>query len=690
MSSKILSIDKVLTERVKDTLDVEEDPEEIADYLRETFPREYARRKVSDFRNIVKKICEELKKQDDKQKLGLTAAINATENGMDDGQAKNEEKNCNGLEKSPLTSEDDVEVNVNGGEKTPPAQNGGTAAAALEGYDPANPDPNASVTNNIESDDSDIICIQEDKSTPAPLYPNRDTIDYNNTNRAPQNSMYMSQEQINVMKNMNYAQNNLRNLANAGFPVSGSVMNQMTEQELMKLNEAHNRPLEDENQVAPSQRKRSKWDQGPPQNGRTRNNRRKKPQARPGPEKRRRRRRSVSSSSSSSDSDADDDFKLSSKKSNVSLDEDVVLPSKTKTYLKKVLSTLKAIELFNQLNVTPPKGLLLHGPAGCGKTLLAKAIPNFLNCEYFYISATELLAGVAGNSEKRIRSIFKAAGEVKDTSDGPLDEEGNPIGDDTSSNLKVVIFDEFDIIAAKSSKTTPVEKRMVSQLCNSLDDLTTEANQAENQTASNKSNIIVIACTSKPETIDTNLRRAGRFDHEIILPIPGENSRREMLQKMCQNVKKSEKINFHNLAKLTPGYVGSDLQLLIREAAQIAVGKKLEERNDQPETEAVTETDKIEENMADDSEKLEEAKKMNEFKIDESDFLTAMENITPASKREGFACVPDVTWENIGALESVREQLKFRVFVIIALKIDLLINWSNKIISYFSFPYDSQ
>ena len=153
-----------------------------------------------------------------------------------------------------------------------------------------------------------------------------------------------------------------------------------------------------------------------------------------------------------------------------------------------------------------------------------------------------------------------------------------------------------------------------------------------------------IACTSKPDALDKSLRRAGRLDHEFILPIPDEKARLAMLETLTKDVKMSS-VDLPLLSRLTPGYVGSDLELLIKEAAQISVSNFLSNPPiiDPPKNDMETDADNH---------------KFSPAIINQENFNEALKSIVPASKREGFACVPDVTWENIGALDDVREELR--------------------------------
>ena len=648
MTSKksIINVDRQLTARIKETMGIEEDPNEIADYLRENHPREYARRKVSDFRKIVSSIFAELKKMEketpetpeNNEKMNSKRVSPFTDVLSNNSPDKKRTESAGSLQ---IINGENEESNDNAQEDFGDDQ--------LPTHGQKN--DNNNIINN--DDDSDDLEIQEDKSTAKPLYPNREAMQYHNARMA---------QQMAAQRQQNIFNKNMQTLANSGFPVSGTTDNFDQSGQLASvaaaINATRNGFHEDEehsNQQRNfasgkknSRRGGSKWDQkkgGGPANKR----------------RRRRTRKESSTSESNSDSENDNldsDFKklMVFKKSDISLENDVILPKKTKNYLKKVLTTLKHIDLFNHINVSPPRNLLLHGPVGCGKTLLAKSLPNFVNAEFMYISGTDLLNGIAGQSEKRIRKIFEEA--CNPTPEISIDK--NTGAQIVKVPLRVLVFDDFETIASKSSKTTPVEKRMISQFCNSLDML------GEKHMA----HVIVIACTSKPDNIDPSLRRAGRFDHEIVLPIPGEESRKEILSKFCRNVKVTDDVDFNILARMTPGYVGSDLDLLIKEAAQICVGRFLEENpsliEESNKNSNVEETVEILDDEMDDTKTQEPEEKQNEIsrenlKISPQDFEHAMSTITPASKREGFACVPDVTWDDIGALEDIREQLRLSI-----------------------------
>jgi ribosome biogenesis ATPase len=323
-------------------------------------------------------------------------------------------------------------------------------------------------------------------------------------------------------------------------------------------------------------------------------------------------------------------------------------------------------ELFVHLGIHPPRGVLLRGPPGCGKTHLANAIAGQLNVTYYRISAPEIVSGMSGESEGRIRDLFSTA----------------------SANAPSIIFmDEIDAIAPKrggdgssSGGTKGMEKRIVAQLLTCMDSLTPENNRGG-------APVMVLGATNRPDSIDSALRRAGRFDREICLGVPDEESRLGILKVMTKGMRLSGDIDFKVLAKKTPGFVGADIRSLTKEAGVIAInrifkkvlihgdlGLTTEEVGSQPDSNQVNV-------VSDDSHSNEEdlketahseakdihsvvplsAEQLEPLFVTMSDFLEAIPHVQPSSKREGFATIPDVSWENIGALQGIREELSLSV-----------------------------
>uniref|UniRef100_UPI0037E933F1 nuclear valosin-containing protein-like isoform X2 n=1 Tax=Semicossyphus pulcher TaxID=241346 RepID=UPI0037E933F1 len=355
--------------------------------------------------------------------------------------------------------------------------------------------------------------------------------------------------------------------------------------------------------------------------------------------------------------------------------EDVGGNEDTLTEVCKLLIHMRHPEVYQQLGMVPPRGFLLHGPPGCGKTLLAQAVAGELQLPMLKVSAPELVSGVSGESEQKLRELFDLA---------------------VSSAPCILFIDEIDAITPKREVASKdMERRIVAQMLTCMDDLNSLTVTAQ---------VLVIGATNRPDSLDPALRRAGRFDREICLGIPDEAARLRILKTLCRKLKLPEDFDYRQLARLTPGYVGADLMALCREAAMTAVNRVLLEIRGQPQsqsqrsteepitstvqTEAAVTGEEVREPPTTDINPVPQEKsrqdplqqgelwdllhllKNTEMLSEEelaglsilmSDFQLSLSSIQPSAKREGFATVPDVTWEDVGALQDIREELTMAI-----------------------------
>lgn len=266
---------------------------------------------------------------------------------------------------------------------------------------------------------------------------------------------------------------------------------------------------------------------------------------------------------------------------------------------------LRHPELFQRLGIEPPRGIFLFGPPGCGKTLLAKAVANESDANFYVISGPEIMSKFYGESEARLREIFQKAHE---------------------SAPSIVFIDEMDAIAPKREEVTgEVERRVVAQLLSLMDGM------------GSRGNIIVIGATNRPNAIDPALRRPGRFDREIEIGVPDRQARYEILQIHTRNMPLAKDVDLQKLANLSHGYTGADQSALCREAAMKTLRRYLPEIN--------LEEEKI---------PTETLEKM-EVKLD--DFMAAYREITPTAMREVYVEIPTVKWEDVGGLLDVKQEL---------------------------------
>ena len=292
-------------------------------------------------------------------------------------------------------------------------------------------------------------------------------------------------------------------------------------------------------------------------------------------------------------------------------------------------------DIYMNSKIQPPRGILLHGPPGCGKTMIANALAAELGVPFISLSAPSLVSGMSGESEKALRDHFEEAKKM-----APC----------------LVFLDEIDSITPKRENAQrEMEKRIVAQLLTCMDQLALE------QTGGKA--VIILAATNRPDSLDPALRRGGRFDKEINLGVPSEAVREQILRALTRQMALSSDFNFRHLAKLTPGFVGADLSDLVSTAGSAAIKRFLEtlktesidmdvDTGDAPVSEPVLELRRL----------IKRAKEplvaeTAAIQITSGDFSTALPKIQPSSKREGFATIPDTTWADIGALRPVREEL---------------------------------
>ncbi|NXX19854.1 NVL protein, partial [Podargus strigoides] len=325
--------------------------------------------------------------------------------------------------------------------------------------------------------------------------------------------------------------------------------------------------------------------------------------------------------------------------------EDVGGNDETLKEICKMLIHVRHPEVYNHLGVVPPRGFLLHGPPGCGKTLLAQAIAGELELPMLKVAATEMVSGVSGESEQKLRELFEQA---------------------VSSAPCVLFIDEIDAITPKREVASKdMERRIVAQFLTCMDDLNNVAATTQ---------VLVIGATNRPDSLDPALRRAGRFDREICLGIPDEAAREKILRTLCRKLKLPESFEFRHLARLTPGYVGADLMALCREAAMCTVNRVLikSEKQQRKRSEGNTAEDSMRTgtDILDELQRLLDLLKkqdplpeeqLQKLCIEMNDFIVALSSVQPSAKREGFVTIPDVTWADIGALEDVREELTMAI-----------------------------
>ncbi|HIH98250.1 MAG TPA: CDC48 family AAA ATPase [Thermoplasmata archaeon] len=265
---------------------------------------------------------------------------------------------------------------------------------------------------------------------------------------------------------------------------------------------------------------------------------------------------------------------------------------------------LKHPELFDRLGIEPPKGVLLWGPPGTGKTMIAKAVANESGASFFTINGPEIMSKFYGQSEENLRKMFQQA---------------------TKESPSIIFIDEIDAIAPKREETHgEVERRVVSQLLTLMDGLT------------ERGKLIVIGATNIPDSLDPALRRPGRFDREIVIGVPDKNGRKEIVQIHTRGMPLAEDVKLDYLSDISYGFVGADLAALAREAAMNALRRHLPEI---------------------DLEKPIPTELLEKMEVKMDDFKEALKGIEPSALREVLVEIPSVTWEDIGGLSEVKQML---------------------------------
>lgn len=267
---------------------------------------------------------------------------------------------------------------------------------------------------------------------------------------------------------------------------------------------------------------------------------------------------------------------------------------------------LKHPELFRRLGIDPPKGVLLHGPPGTGKTMIAKAVASEVNAHFKSINGPEIISKYYGESEKQLREVFVEAGE---------------------NSPAIIFIDEIDSICPKREDVSgEVERRVVAQMLSLMDGM------------QGRSNVVVIGATNRQDAIDPALRRPGRFDREIEIGVPDREGRQEIMEIHTRQMPISDDFNMEWILENTYGFVGADLAALVRESAMKALRRYLPEID------------------LDEEEIPPEVLEKMEVKMD--DFREAIRDVEPSALREIYVEVPKVTWGEVGGLEEVKDRLK--------------------------------
>ncbi|EIW70123.1 hypothetical protein TREMEDRAFT_68499 [Tremella mesenterica DSM 1558] len=345
--------------------------------------------------------------------------------------------------------------------------------------------------------------------------------------------------------------------------------------------------------------------------------------------------------------------------------------------LEIVALPLQHPEIYAHTGVSRPRGVLLHGVPGGGKTQLVKCLAGELGLPFISVSAPSIVSGMSGESEKTLRDTFDEAKKL-----APC----------------LLFLDEVDAITPKrETAQREMERRIVAQLLTCMDDM-----------ASSEEPVVIIGATNRPDSLDTALRRAGRFDHEIEMGVPGVEAREQILKVLCTPLKLTGDVDFRWLAKATPGYVGADLTSLVTEAGVIAVKRIFEDLSSQPLSTSTPFTRPPSTDIDDQSFAISNGdididppiqslrnveissdgplsslslqlrqtpiarfllthpyplppESLDVLSIHADDFVQALKIVQPSAKREGFATIPDVSWSDIGALGEVRDELHMAI-----------------------------
>ena len=268
---------------------------------------------------------------------------------------------------------------------------------------------------------------------------------------------------------------------------------------------------------------------------------------------------------------------------------------------------MKHPEIFDKLGIEAPKGVLLHGPPGTGKTLLAKAVANESDANFILLNGPEIMSKFYGESEKKIRDIFEEAEKTAPT---------------------IIFIDEIDAIASKREETMgEVEKRVVSQILTMMDGL------------KSRGKVIVIGATNRLNSLDPALRRPGRFDREISINVPGKEGRLAILKIHTRGMPLTKDVNLDEIASITHGFVGADLEALSKEAAMNVLRKYLPKMK-------LDESEQIPQNI------------LEKLIVKHDDFVSALRNVRPSAMREVLVETPTTTWEDVGGLFELKQDLK--------------------------------